>query len=86
MKSHGGPYDASDSNDKSAGYFEWFKSASGQAFDFLGSVVKRHGPDLIDKLAPIVTDALEQALTIYMTGAAESNGGTKSKPTRKSRR
>jgi hypothetical protein len=75
-----------DRDDKTADYLGWFKSAGGQAYDFLASVVVKHGPDLIDKLAPIVTDALQQALSNYVKGATGSNGGTKSKPTQKSRR
>jgi len=75
-----------DSDDKSGDYFAWFKNAGGQAYDFLASVVVKHGPDLVDKLAPIVTDALQQALSNYVKGATGSNGGTKSKPSQKPRR
>lgn len=74
-----------DSDDKSADYLGWLKSASGQAYDFLASVVEKHGPGLVDKLAPLVIDALEQALSNHMKNASESNGGTKSKPRQKSR-
>ncbi len=79
-------YRETDSDDKSAHYLGWFKSAGGQAYDFLASVVVKHGPDLVDKLAPVVTDALQQALSNYVKSATGSNRGTKSKPTQKSRR
>ena len=73
-----------DSSDASGDYFGWFKSASGQAYDFLASVVAKHGPDLVDKIAPFVKDALQQALSNYLNDAIRSNGGTR--PRRRTRR
>ena len=75
-----------DSDNKGADHVGWFKNAGGQAFGFLGSFVGKFGPHLLDKLAPIVTDALEQALSNWMKGSSGSHGGTKSKPNSKSRR
>ena len=78
--------DGTDSDNKSADYLGWLKSAGGQAYDFLASVVGKHGLVLIDKLAPVVTDALQHALSNFMEGATGSNGRTKGKRKPKSQR
>jgi hypothetical protein len=68
-----------DATDKSTDYLEWLKSAGGQAYDFVASVVEKHGPDLVDKLAPIVVDALQKALSDHMKSAAEPIKGAEPK-------
>jgi len=61
-----------DSDDTSVGFLGWLWTAGGQAFDFLASVVVKHGPGFVDELTPIVKDALLQAIAAYVRSAAGS--------------
>ena len=49
------------SDNKSADYLGWFKSAGSQTYEFLASIVGKHGPILTDKLASVVTAILKVA-------------------------
>jgi len=51
---------------------DWLKSAGGQAFEFVSSVVTKHGPVVVERAAPIVSAALEQALSNYLNTAFAS--------------
>jgi hypothetical protein len=74
-----------DRRNQSATYFGWARNASSSTLDFLASVVGKHGPNLIEKLAPVVTTALEQALSNYLRGMTATDGAIKSKSTPKKR-
>ena len=66
--------DHPNSADEEADYFAWFKSAGGQAYDFMASLMVKHGPELIDKLTLLVTDALHEATSNYFKGPSRPSG------------
>lgn len=74
--------DHPNSADEEADYFAWFKSAGGQAFDFMASLIGKHGPDFLEKLAPLVMDRLHEAISDYVNGASTSSGKGRSKQRR----
>lgn len=56
-------------NDQGADFFGWIKNAGGQASDFVWSNLGKHVPSAIDAIAPIVVEALADAVRSQFKGS-----------------
>jgi hypothetical protein len=59
-------------DEKSGDVLDWFKTAAGQAYDYVSSVVSKHGPAVAEAVTPIVTAALEKALYNFLNSAMKA--------------
>ncbi|MCB1534178.1 MAG: hypothetical protein KDJ44_05480 [Rhodoblastus sp.] len=68
-----------DEKNPEVSYFEWFKAAGGTAATYLASTASKHAPDLVDRLAPKVADALHLAISNYLDSLTRPSSRSTSK-------